>query len=200
MYIGLMPKLWNETIEAHRRDVREAILDSAAALLAEHGLRSVTMSRVAQEAGIGRATLYKYFPDVEAVLRACHARQIAGQLERLADVRDRPGSAGEKLAAVLETFALIVHETHAKQGKHDIELVSFLHRDKDVSRTRRQLRDLIRDLLTECAVAGEVRNDVPPDELAAYCLQALTAAGGLPSKAAARRIVMVTLAGLRPPG
>ena len=35
------------------------------------------------------------------------------------------------------------------------------------------------------------------DELASYCLHALTAASSLPSKAAVRRLVKVTLAGLR---
>ena len=37
--LGPVPKLWNETIEAHRRAVRDAILDTTAALVAEHGLR-----------------------------------------------------------------------------------------------------------------------------------------------------------------
>jgi hypothetical protein len=49
------------------------------------------------------------------------------------------------------------------------------------------------------AETGDVRNDVAPDELAIYCLHALTAAGSLRSKAAVRRLVKVTLAGLRPP-
>ncbi|HKA49020.1 MAG TPA: helix-turn-helix domain-containing protein, partial [Candidatus Dormibacteraeota bacterium] len=57
-----MPKLWKETIEAHRREVGEAILDTTVALVIEHGLRSVTMSQIADQTGIGRATLYKYFP------------------------------------------------------------------------------------------------------------------------------------------
>ena len=74
--LSTMPKLWNETIEAHRREVRDAILDTTAALVAEHGLRSVTMSQIAEKTGIGRATLYKYFPDVEAILPAWHERQI----------------------------------------------------------------------------------------------------------------------------
>ncbi len=69
-----MPKLWNETIEAHSRAVRDAILETTWALVAEHGLRSVTMSQIAEETGIGRATLYKYFPDVEAILLAWHER------------------------------------------------------------------------------------------------------------------------------
>ena len=59
-----MPKLWNETIDAHRRAVHDAILNTAARLAFEHGLTSVTMSQIAAEVGIGRATLYKYFPDV----------------------------------------------------------------------------------------------------------------------------------------
>jgi hypothetical protein len=55
-----------------------------------------------------------------------------------------------------------------------------------------------RDLLAEAAGPGEVRDDVAPDELASYCLHALTAARGLRSKAAVRRLVAVTSAGLRP--
>ena len=67
-YTDPVPKLWNETIEAHRRAVRDAILNSTAELAAEHGVRSVTMSQIAERAGIGRATLYKYFSDVETIL------------------------------------------------------------------------------------------------------------------------------------
>ena len=63
----------------------------------------------------------------------------------------------------------------------------------------RSLCDMIRDLLTEAAETGDLRDDVAPDELASYCLHALTAASSLPSKAAVRRLVMVILAGLRPP-
>ena len=188
-----MPKLWNETIEAHRRAVRDATLDTTAALVAEHGLASVTMSQIAEATGIGRATLYKYFPDVEAILVAWHERQVASHLEQLAEVRDRASGAGERLQAVLETYALISHEHHGT------ELAALLHRGEHVARARQHLRGFIRDLLAEGAKTGDLRNDVAPDELANYCLHALTAAAGLPSKAAVRRLVTVTLDGLRPP-
>ncbi len=194
-YTGVVPKLWNETIEAHRQAVRDATLDTTAALVAEHGLRSVTMSQIAEQTGIGRATLYKYFPDVEAILLAWHERQITAHLAYLAEVRDQAGDAGERLAAVLEAYALISHESH---GHHGTELAAFLHRDEQVARAQQQLRDMIRGLLTEAAETGDVRDDVAADELASYCLHALTAAGSLPSKAAVRRLVTVTLAGLHP--
>jgi hypothetical protein len=58
---------------------------------------------------------------------------------------------------------------------------------------------MIRVLLTEAAETGVVRDDVTPDELASYCLHALAGASRQRSKAAVRRLVTVTLAGLRPP-
>jgi AcrR family transcriptional regulator len=189
-----MPKLWHETIKAHRREVRDAILDAAAAVVAKDGLQAVTMSRIAKETAIGRATLYKYFTGIEAILLAWHERQITVHLQYLAQVQDRAGEAGERLAAVLEAYALISHENH---GHHNTELVAFLHRDRQVARARQQLRDMFRDLLAESAKTGSVRDDVAPDELASYCLHALAAASGLPSKAAVRRLVKVVLAGLR---
>src|ERR671936_3013071 len=148
-----MPKLWNETIEAHRREVRDATLDTTAALVAKHGLRSVTMSQIAEEAGIGRATLYKYFSDVEAILLAWHERKIAAHLDYLAEVRDRAGHAGERLEAVLEAYAFIAHES---QGHHDTELAAFLHRDEQVVQAQQQLRAMIRDLLADAAKTGEL--------------------------------------------
>jgi AcrR family transcriptional regulator len=190
-----MPKLWTQTIEAHRREVRDAILDTTGALVAAHGLRSVTMSQIAEETGIGRATLYKYFPDVEAILLAWHERQISGHIEYLAELRDQAGDAGARLEAVLEAYALIAHESG---GHHDTELAALLHRDQQVPRAQQQLRHMVRDLMTEASQTGDVRDDVAPDELASYCLHALTAATSLPSKAAVRRLVTVTLAGLRP--
>jgi AcrR family transcriptional regulator len=196
MYTGAVPRLWNETIKTHRAAVREAILDTTAALVAKYGLRSVTMSQIAEETGIGRATLYKYFPDVEAILLAWHERQITGHLGYLAEVRDQAGDPGERLEAVVEAYALISHETH---GHHDTELAAFLHRDEQVARAQQQLRDMLRDLLTEGAQTGDVRDDVAPDELTSYCLHALTTASSLPSEAAVHRLVTVILAGLRPP-
>ena len=92
-----VPRLWNDTIQAHRAAVNDAILDTTAALVAKHGLRSVTMSQIAEQTGIGRATLYKYFPDVEAILAAWHERQIAAHLQQLTELRDQ---AGDALASV----------------------------------------------------------------------------------------------------
>ncbi len=192
-----VPRLWNDTIEAHRAAVRDATLDAIAALVAEHGLTAVTMSQIAATAGIGRATLYKYFPDVEAILLAWHERQITSHLARLADVRDRTtGGAARQLEAVLEAYAHITLESHRH---HRSDLATFLHRDEQVGAAERQLRELVQDLLTAGATTGDLRDDVAPDELASFCLHALAAAATLPSTAAVHRLVTVTMAGVTDP-
>ena len=191
-----MPRLWNQTIEAHRRDVREAILDTTWALVTEQGLLSVTMSEIAQEAGIGRATLYKYFPDVETILSAWHERHVAAHLSHLTELRDQDVDPGVRLESVLQAYARICHhrERHGTE-----ELGALLHGGEQVARSQQELLDLFGELLTEVAATGDLRDDIAPDELAIFCVHALSAAGRLPSEAAVRRLVAVTLAALRAP-
>ncbi|MGS2617120.1 TetR/AcrR family transcriptional regulator [Micromonospora sp. LZ34] len=187
-----MPKLWNDTIEEHRRTVHAAILDAAARLVAQHGLASVTMTQIAQAAGIGRATLYKYFPDVQAIMMAWHERQVTRHLHQLATVGLNADGPEQRLHAVLHAYAAIQYE------HRDHPLSALLHHGSHVADARQHLRGFLADLLTEAAAAGHVRDDAPPTELAAYCLHALDAATELSTKAAVERLVATTTSGLRP--
>ncbi|MDF2753369.1 MAG: TetR family transcriptional regulator [Gaiellaceae bacterium] len=188
-----MPKLWEQTIEGHRQAVHDAALAATGALVAERGLRAVSMSEVAQLTGIGRATLYKYFPDVETMLAAWHERQIRAHLDQLEAVVATDGSAAERLSAVLREYARLSVERHGE------ELATLLHRGAHVGKAQLELRELVRRLVADGATAGNFRDDVPADELADYCLHAVTAARGLRSKAAVERLITVILAGLRQP-
>jgi AcrR family transcriptional regulator len=190
-----VPKLWTETIDAHRAAVREAALNATQALVAEHGLAAVTMSQVAEHAGIGRATLYKYFPDLQAVLLAWHERQITSHLERLAAVADPADPPEARLEAVLLTYALSQHHMRAV---HPGDLAALLHRGEHVTHAEKRLYDFVQDLITQGAHAASVRSDVAAEELAGYCLHAVSAAGVLHSEEAVHRLVLVTMAGLRP--
>ena len=192
-----VPKLWSETIETHRREVHEAILVVTAALVAEHGLRAVTMSQIAEETGIGRATLYKYFPDVETILVASHERHLSRHLDHFVELRDGAADAGQALQAVLQAYALIAHEVSHRHHQGS-DLTALLHQGHHIARAQQRLTQFLRNLIAEGVKAGVVRDDVPPGDLANYCLHALAAAGTMPSKTAVRRLVMVTLVGLRP--
>jgi AcrR family transcriptional regulator len=191
-----VPRLWTDTIEAHRRDVRQAIMDTTWQLVVDHGVLAVTMSRIAEQAGIGRATLYKYFPDVESILFARHNDHVAHHLTQLAALRDAAGGAAEAVEAVLTGYARICQ--HRGQGSDD--LVTLLHRGEDAARAQQQLTDLLQGVLVAAAGDGVVRTDVAPAELTGYCLHALAAAGALTSEDSVKRLVVVVLQGLAPPG
>jgi AcrR family transcriptional regulator len=53
--------------EVLREDIHTAILDSAGRLLVKYGYRKMTVEDIAHEAGIGKGTVYLYFPSKEEV-------------------------------------------------------------------------------------------------------------------------------------
>lgn len=182
--------MWRETIGEHREQVRDAILDAAEHLVATRGALSLTMSEIAEATGIGRATLYKYFPDVETVIGAWHERHVRGHLERMTRIAAGPGEAFALLEGVLAEYATGLTRSH-----HG-DVGAVLHREAGMADAQRQLTDLLERLITDAARDGRVRSDVPPRDLAAYCVHALAAARHLRRPGAVRRLVAVTLDGL----
>lgn len=64
-------------------DKAESILDAALALFAERGFHGVAVPEVAQRAGCGAGTIYRYFANKEALVNALfqrHKSRIAGLL------------------------------------------------------------------------------------------------------------------------
>jgi AcrR family transcriptional regulator len=62
---------------------RERILDAARRLIAKRGVQRVTLEQVAAEAGVGRATLFRRFPDRGALLLALldeHERKLQDEI------------------------------------------------------------------------------------------------------------------------
>ncbi|MBF6072816.1 TetR/AcrR family transcriptional regulator [Nocardia farcinica] len=191
-----MPKLWSETIDTHRRTVRDSILDTAARLAIEHGVASMTMSGIAEQAGIGRATLYKYFPDVSAILAAWHERQVGHHLEQLVAVSDTESDPSRRLDALLGAYARILRES---RHRHDSDLGAMVrHSGPHVDHAEQRLRQLVTEAVAAAAATGTVRTDTPADELAIYCLHALDAAVAASSDAAVARLITVIRAGLGP--
>jgi AcrR family transcriptional regulator len=193
-----MPRLWSETIETHRHAVRDATLDAAAEVVARRGLASATMSEIAERAGIGRATLYKYFPDVEAIVAAWHERQVSRHLVALERARD--GAPPERrLEAVLEAYAFHQRERHESALEpvlHPESGRTTGHGSGHLAGAHERLTSLVAGLISERADQGDVRKDVSPVELANYCLHALSAAESLQSAAAIRRLCGVVLSGM----
>ena len=81
---------------------RAQILAAAEQLFAQQDPRTVTMDRIAKAAGVGRATLYRSFPDPSSVAVALldeHERRLQGQLIYGPPPLGPGAPAGERLAA-----------------------------------------------------------------------------------------------------
>ncbi|EGD42866.1 TetR/AcrR family transcriptional regulator [Nocardioides sp. NBC_00368] len=169
-----MPKLWKDTVAEHRRDVRAAILETAWMLAGEHGVRGVTMGLVAERAGISRATLYKYFRGVDDMLVAGHAEHVAQHFTHLEGLRDEASSAGAGLYAMLQGYARICFHRGSSAAS---DLHGLVHRGDQHRRNSADLTVLFAKAVRDAQESGQVRPDVATEELAAYSIHALEAAG-----------------------
>lgn len=174
-------------METHRQEVREAILNATGSLVHSRGLLALTMSDIAEVTGIGRATLYKYFPDVETILSAWHQRHVEAHLAELRQIQERTADPAARLHAVLARYADICR----KRRHGEDELGAVLHRSSQVHRLHEQLLDLISGLVGDAVEAGAVRQDVPAVELASYCVHAIAAAGNSSTTAVDRLLDVV---------
>lgn len=95
------------SIAAEPAAVRERILDAADRLLARFGYRKMTVEDIAQEAGIGKGTVYLSFPSKEEVALGCIDRMVDQLLARLAAIAESARPAAERLRDLL--VARVLH-------------------------------------------------------------------------------------------
>jgi AcrR family transcriptional regulator len=81
-------------------DTETAILDAALAEVLAHGIRRTTASDIARRCGIARQTLYRYWPDAQAVFAALVTRELVAALP-----------SGERECADLDELAGLLVET-----------------------------------------------------------------------------------------
>lgn len=101
------------TSEAERDSRREAIVDGAERLFLRMDFPAVNMSSIAEEAGISRPTLYKYFPSLDDLALAVEMRAM----DELYRVEERwlegEGSAIERVEGLLRELARLALERPA---------------------------------------------------------------------------------------
>jgi len=72
----------------------EAILDATRASVLDFGIRRTTLTDVARRAGVSRMTVYRRYPDVDAVLRDLMTREFGAAMTAVAaDLSDGTGRA-----------------------------------------------------------------------------------------------------------
>jgi TetR/AcrR family transcriptional repressor of mexCD-oprJ operon len=138
----------------HHDRTASAILDAAAHVLAER--TDASMSDVAAAAGVGRATLYRYYPSREALLDALAGEALLEAGARLAD-------AGLDRVPVPEAIERIVRALVAVGDRYFV-----LARERirpDAGDSDRLLAAPLRSVFERGIAEGILRGDVPVDVL-----------------------------------
>lgn len=74
---------WGTATAASRDIARDHLLDAAATSLENKGLPGTTMEDIARQAGVSRATVYRYFPSRESVISGVILRSAERYLRRI---------------------------------------------------------------------------------------------------------------------
>jgi len=145
-----------------RRDAernRQRILRAAAEVFTEQGLRA-TLDDVADRAGVGVGTVYRRFPDKEALVEALFTDRldtVVGYAEQaLAEPDPWTG-----LAFFLERAATVIA---GDRGLRQILMYATYGRDR-VDQARARMLPVVSAMVERAQAAGQVRADLQPTDI-----------------------------------
>ncbi|MEV5550089.1 TetR/AcrR family transcriptional regulator [Streptomyces sp. NPDC052309] len=133
---------------------RERIVTAAREMFVEHG-PDVPLDEIARRAGVGNATVYRNFPDRDALVR-----------EVVCSVMDRTARAAEKaLAETGDAFEALEHFVHVSADERISALCpmvssTFDQYHPDLEAARERVERLIAEVMGRAKAAGQLRPDV----------------------------------------
>ncbi|MFG2943776.1 TetR/AcrR family transcriptional regulator [Streptomyces adustus] len=138
---------------------RERIVTAAREMFVEFG-PDVPLDDIARRAGLGNATLYRNFPDRDALVR-----------EVVCSVMDRTVRAGEvALAETGDAFAALERFVHAAADERIGALcpmvsTTFDEHHPDLETARERAEGVIEEVMDRARAAGQLRTDVGVGDL-----------------------------------
>ncbi|KUN78504.1 TetR/AcrR family transcriptional regulator [Streptomyces griseoruber] len=176
---------------------RERIVTAAREMFTELG-PDVPLDDIARRAGVGNATLYRHFPDRDALVR-----------EVVCSVLDRAVLAGQDaLAESGDAFAALEHFVHASADERIGALCpmvssSFDKHHPDLEAARERVERIIEEVMDRAKAAGQLRPDVGVGDVMIAVAQLSRPPAGTGCLSADRfvhRHLQLLLDGLRAPG
>ncbi|RJQ76269.1 TetR/AcrR family transcriptional regulator [Pseudonocardiaceae bacterium YIM PH 21723] len=167
---------------------RELVLRTAARILAEEGA-GVSLSRIAQRAGVGAGTIYRHFPSKQALLEAVLAHNLQEMLTTLDQASGR--------TTLVDSLLRVIDK--ATESRVVCEAMAADHGWPQMSLDRaiQQYRDGLDRSLRAAQLAGTVRADLRVDDLTALIAAGTTLITAHRSRRRAMRLVRTMLEGLR---
>jgi TetR/AcrR family transcriptional regulator, mexCD-oprJ operon repressor len=134
-----------------------AIIDSAATVLAVRG-EAVSMEEIANSAGIGRATLYRYFSNREELLRAMAAASVR-------ELTARVKEADLDVVSFDEAIPRLARGILATGSKYVALSLDSAELTDAYPEMKTEVIEPIRALFRRAIADGSLRQDLPPDVL-----------------------------------
>jgi AcrR family transcriptional regulator len=151
---------------------REAARCALLAMLAEAPVHRIAMREAARRAGLGLATLYKYFGGKEAMVLAVVEPELDALVAALAQASRREIGVKRRVSAVLDASIRFARDhTHAARAVF-LNLPAGVW-DEDASAWRSRRQDVLVQILKSGVHDGSVRADLAPETLADIMLGAL---------------------------
>lgn len=169
------------------------IIDAARRVFAA-GDGSGSLSRIAHEAGVGIATLYRHFPTREVLARAVYERLFATEIEPMIVEFERSDVPRRTLLDLSERLLdVIERQPGVRSSVADLAEATGELLSRDTSRFAAAVR--------RAQAAGNIRPDLEPADIPNILTMAVAAFGGIASDAATRRrYLSLLLDGVNPAG
>ncbi len=139
---------------------RDRVLKAARTVFSAGGPEA-SLEAVAKTAGVGIGTLYRNFPTREILFEAVYRHEV----QQLADLAKRLEKQAEPVEALRQWMRSFVKFVATKKGM-SAALAFAVSKDSDlVSHSSDLLTRAVGGLLTRATNAGEIRDDIGPEDL-----------------------------------
>ena len=184
-------------LRSDARRNRDQILRVAKEIFAARGI-AVPMEEIAREAEVGVGTLYRRFPDREALIRAVFRDSVrAVAVEARAALADAP-TAWDALVRIIGQSAQLRLSMRLHTDSRAI--AALLEADDEINQHRRAAFDALEEVMHRAQAEGSLRPDVGVGDLAMLFVSVMHQAHGLTGEAAGLapgRVLAIMLDGLR---
>ena len=162
----------------------DRLLEAAGVVFARDGIRGARMGKIAEAAGCARATLYRYFPNKEALLHAYMAK-VARDFATVLDGRLRGlRSLGDRLVEAVAVSVELIQEREDVAPFFTEEGLGMTAQLTSSAATMRE--ELTRQIASESRsdrIQGTLREDVSASEAAEWVTRTIFSFSVLPSEA-----------------
>jgi AcrR family transcriptional regulator len=135
---------------------KDAILDAAFRLLSDPGTAGLTIDAIAAEAGVGRQTIYRWWPSKGAVV----ADALARHAQVLVPERETGSFAGDLAAFLTDSFTGLQDEILAGRLR---QIVGEAQHDEHVARLLTDFTAIRRAALHALLERGQAAGQLAPD-------------------------------------